>query len=106
MKSLGENAANGQGRVVGLIKSCCNCGALVTRSHAITEISVCEESAPTTHFLPIEEGEGGAKNGTVCCTKHKGGIIFYLEEFKNPTPPSQKKVRRKGKVARGEREEE
>lgn len=44
---------------VGLIKSCCHCGVLVTRSHAITEISVWEESAPTTHFLPIEGG--GAK---------------------------------------------
>lgn len=77
-KSFGGEATSGQGREVGLIKSCCSCGALVTRSHAITEISVCEESAPTTHFLPIEEGGRRGQNGTVCCTKHKGGIVFFI----------------------------
>lgn len=53
---------------VGLIKSCCRCSVLVTRSHTITEIYVWEESAPTTHFLP---DRGGGQNGTVCCTKYQ-----------------------------------
>lgn len=62
-KFCGE-ATDGQGGAwswdVGLIKSCCHCGVLVTRSRTITEISVWEDSAPTTHFLPTK-GWGGAK---------------------------------------------
>lgn len=54
-KFCGE-ATNGQGGAwrwdVGLIKSCCRCGVLVTRSRTITGLSVREDSAPTTHFLP------------------------------------------------------
>lgn len=69
-KSLGEKPPIGRAGWwdVGLIKSCCHCGVLVTRSHKITEISVWEESVPTTHFLPIE---GGEQNGAVSCTKYQ-----------------------------------
>lgn len=71
------------GRVAGLIKSCCHCGVLVTRSHTITEISVWEESAPTTHFLPTE---GGAKWDRLLykIPRERERIIFHLKEFENP----------------------